>query len=614
MAQRVLKKLEVLKQYEKKRLRKYDMTECRNLGTVQLNPYVRTPLTSDFKMDYETSRSEKSAISASLFNQHVIQHSQSTVQSRQRSESTQTMRKNYSGKPAVRPFSAPACLKHKPTYQRGNLQALDGCFMILKLQPKLKPARSTEEVQKRRVSEEHMIAETGGQDQQLMVTVGKGYLLSANESTISNVERNQSSQELGSESEVKLLPNSNLSPDLSLLKDSLTTEGGRTEKDFIYPKDTLQKKKKPIVPLCIEDEIEKPNAKIIRAGCPRPKCESPMKMSESFPVFTRNDAYMDNYILNRWLALYGNKALDYMDQGTDACKYLNPVLQNNYNESISIIGSKEPSPPPPKVTVKRKKKPMLSGKPKRITLQILSVENAPSNIYVRSKKERPFVQKTNVSVAKTININTIIERRLTQSMLMGSKDTLMIQGVNLKGTDHPSILSRNLISGVKPKVPLHSVEDVRRKGRMIFVDYIPISKPIPVQRSGGKLSAPYSSTKVKPSETNKSLVCHHDEFDQESYQDENQPADMEATALHSRSFIQKGSDGSRRLVASASLKVFSDETSNRSQNTGIMATQSELLHIVPTRSDIISIPTAQFDAAESNKDQRMQDFNDTLQK
>ncbi|KAH0618519.1 hypothetical protein JD844_017808 [Phrynosoma platyrhinos] len=337
-------------------------------------------------------------------------------------------------------------------------------------------------------------------------------------------------------------------------------------------------------------------------------------MSESFPIFTQNGGYKENYVLNRWLALYGNKAFYDMNKRGEVCMDLNPVLQNNYNESIAVIGSKKP-PPPPNVTVKRKKRLTLSGKPKCFTIQILSVEKARCDVCISSKKETPIVQKTGASVTRTINSNILKERNITRSLPTCSKDTLMIQGVNLKSAEYPDTLSSSLISRMKSQLPLNSVEDVHGKGRMIFVDYIPISKPIPIHRPGGEASAISDPTKTKPSETNKSLTCHQDVFDQKPFQDENRAANIEILALQCKALVQEGRKGSSsRLTSSASLKGFPGEISNSlgSQKPADMATCSEEQHIMPTHSAIISIPTAQFDTIESHRDQSMQDFNDTL--
>ncbi|XP_042321639.1 uncharacterized protein LOC121929792 isoform X2 [Sceloporus undulatus] len=527
--------------------------------------------------------------------------------------SSQVTRKNHSGKPGARPFSAPTYLKSKPTDQRGNLQALDGGFMILKLKPKLKPAHSAMEVQKKRVPEpqitNYFTAELQStQDQQTMATEEKDDYLSTEKSTVTDVGRNQGPQDLEQERKVKFCPNGNLSDALngsSLLKDNLTNEGEKTEKTFIHSEDTLLKKKKLPVPLCIEDEIEKPNAKVIRVGSPKAKSQIPVKMSESFPIFIHNGGYMENYVLNRWLALYRNKAFYDMNKRGEGCMHLNPVLQNNYNESIAIIGSKKP----PNLTVKRKKKPTLSGKPKRITIQILSVEKARCNVCASSKKETQFVQKTGASVTRTINSNIVTERNSTWNMPTFSKDTLMIQGVNLKSAEYPDTSSSSLISRMKSQLPINSVEDVRRKGRMIFVDYIPISKPLPIHRPGDEVSPIYDPTKTNPGETNKSFVCHQDMFDQRPFQDGNRAADMELIALQRKSLIQEGRKGSRRrLTSSASLKGFS----LRFQKLGNRATRSEEQYIMPTHSEVISIPTAQFETTESHRDQSMQDFNDNL--
>ncbi|XP_053248088.1 uncharacterized protein LOC128415634 isoform X1 [Podarcis raffonei] len=632
MVQRVLVKLDVMKQYEKKRLSKYELIECRKLGRVQVNPCVRTPLTFDLNLNYELSRSVKSSISVTPSTQHVIQDDQSAVQQSQRPQSQSTQRKDHSGKPVVRLFSAPSYLKHKPTNQRVNMEALDGGFTLLKLKQRLKSAHSATEVQKRpgRMSEDerkylsgmddyHRSISTGTscEDGRTTAVVGKG---------VYDEAKHGVDQELMRKGKVKSCTNVHSLQDNMNKRDALWkydfTNEGKNIKTLTHFEDAVLKKKKVSVPLCIEDEIEKPNAKVIRAGSSRPKCDSLPKSSESFPVYCHNEGYVKKHALNTCLSMYGDGAFYGVNRSGEICMQLNPVLRNNYNESTAITRSKQNSPP--NETTKRKKKPALSGKPKRIAVQILSVKKKPcDDIFTSSQKE--IVQKMSGSVTKTFSRHTVPERSTSTNMPQRQKEGLMVCGENPTLAIYRTISSRSLISGIKSQLPdffekeLASPEEPRKKDRVLFVDYIPISKPIPVPRSGSKLAnhhnsvpsarslcSSHSCAKIVSVESSKSEVKHQDNSHQKPFLDENRASNMEVSA---QSPIQEDSERLIGPTSSLSLRSFQEEV-----NSSLEPQKSELTACSEEQSagsahaPVISIPTAEFDVSESHRDPSMQNL------
>uniref|UniRef100_A0ABM5G8A5 Uncharacterized protein C1orf141 homolog n=1 Tax=Pogona vitticeps TaxID=103695 RepID=A0ABM5G8A5_9SAUR len=380
-------------------------------------------------------------------------------------------------------------------------------------------------------------------------------------------------------------------------------------------------KKKAYIPLCIEDEIEKPDAKVVIAGCPK-KSHITVKMSESFPVLHHNEEYMEKYVLNRWLALYGNKAFYDINKRGEVCTHLNPVLQNNYDETIAIIENRKS--PPSKVTAKKKKKPNFSGKPKHITIRILSVEKAPCYVPLSSQKTAPFLQKTHRRITRTVSRHNIVGRHIQQKKPESNKDILMVHGVNSQSNKYPHIASSVLVSRVKSQLPIFldkqftSVEELRQKGRMIFVDYIPISKPIPIHPSGEELLDQASNsaivgdcTKLRPMEISQSEMYHQNTFEQKQV-GERKSGDIDLTAQEHLSSIQKSSERSSRSTPSLSLRGFEAEENNSpgAQKSGTLVKHSEEKHIALTHCPVISIPTAQFETSELHRHQNVQEFND----
>nr|XP_034979434.1 uncharacterized protein C1orf141 homolog [Zootoca vivipara] len=591
MVQRVLVKLDVMKGYEKKILSKYELIECRKLGRIQVNPCVRTPLTFDLNLNYELSRPAKSSISGTPSAQHVIQDDQSAVQQSQRPQSQSTQKKDHSGKPVVRLFSAPSYLKRN---QRVNMEALDGGFTLLKLKQRLKLLIPPQKFRKD-LGESVYDDAKHGVDQELK---RRGKVKSC--------------------TNVHLLQD-NLNKRDTLWKCDLTNEEKNIKTHF---EDAVLKKEKVSIPLCIEDEIEKPNAKVIRAGSSRPKCDGLPKSSESYPVYCHNEGYVKKHALNTCLSMYGDGAFYGVNRSGEICMQLNPVLRNNYKESIAITRSKQNSPP--NETTKRKKKPALSGKPKRIAVQILSVKKAPcDDIFTSSQKE--IVQKMSGSVTKTFSRNMVPERSIPTNLPQPQKESLVVCGENPLLAIYRTISSRSLISGIKSQLPdffekeLASAEEPRKKDRVLFVDYIPISKPIPVPRSGNKLANHHKSVpsarsscsshgyaKIISVESSKSEVKYQDNSHQKPFLDESRASNMELSA---QSPTQEDSERLTGPTSSLSLRSFQEEVnSSLEPQKSELATHSEEQCAGSAHTPVISIPTAEFDASESHRDQSMQNL------
>ncbi|XP_070604638.1 uncharacterized protein C1orf141 homolog [Erythrolamprus reginae] len=522
MAQRVLVKLDVLKQYEKKTLKKYDMVESQNLGNIHLKPYDRTPLTFDFKLFYEPKKSNIPAI-PSLHKSYIAEKEQNLIvlpESWDISSSTSrsALSTHFSGKSAVRPSSA-------PSYLKSNLKTADGNFLILKQKIKQKTAYSTLEVQKipKTLSDLNLLpartcitwdAETSLRERKDEIIKKPAINAKARRKPIQDlrmedkliVSRHDRLQSIGQDQRKANLP-----------KDYLSNDGQSIQAGFIPDnKSGFKKTGVSILPLCIQDELEDPNSKVISAGRVK-EPQNQMKMSESFPIFA-HERSSKRFAWNRWLLLYGKKTLDYLNQDNEASMDLNPVLQNNYDESIAIINSR--ISPRSNLRAKRKKPPTFTRKPKLITIQILSLERQLSNLSVDSQKGTSLVQKTHGHFTKTITRHVVTEKNILQNMSQRNKDILMAVREKPIGNAEPS---PSIFSRIKPsltdflKKPLTKSKERLKRSRV--VNCIPLPKPIPVceapeglvgqklpfivdyslRKSTDKLSADRSSSDQDPS-------------------------------------------------------------------------------------------------------------------
>ncbi|KAJ6662646.1 hypothetical protein lerEdw1_011783 [Lerista edwardsae] len=256
MAQILLEKLDKLKKFEKETMTKYELIDSPEPGKLQFTPFVRTPLTFEFKLDYELSEDGRERMLASPqlleYGQTAFQCIESVCRPRS-AVSLQLPRKKRSDIPGVRPFSA-------PFNEKGNLQALDNGFMILKLKTphsrevKKRPKWMPKDTSKILRHSNDFTAEMTGRHGETTVTVGKGDKL--NRATIYEESRKQDAEHLGRSDSLPKIDTS------------------RLVKKTIFSRDSDVKEKKLFVPLCIEDEIKKPNAKVIRVDDERAKLSS----------------------------------------------------------------------------------------------------------------------------------------------------------------------------------------------------------------------------------------------------------------------------------------------------------------------------------------------------
>ncbi|XP_058032648.1 uncharacterized protein C1orf141 homolog [Ahaetulla prasina] len=602
MAQRVLVKLDVLKRYEKKKLSKYDMVECQNLGKVQLKPYHRTPLTFDFKLFYEPT-TKKSSIPAipSLHNSYIIEKEQNSTMPSESWDipstsssalSTHFSRNIYSGKSAVRPSSA-------PSYLKSNLKTADGSFLILKQKLKQKNAYSTSEVQKipETLSDLNLLpARTCIKwDGETSVRETKDDIINQSEA------RREPTQDLRMENKFIVGTSEHLRSigqderKVNLPKDYLINDGQNIEAGFIYDnKSGFKKKEMPLLPLSIMDELENSNGKTISVRCTQAESQNQMKMSESFPIVC-HERSRGNFAWNQWLLLYGKKTLDYLNQDNEACMDLNPVLQNNYDESIAIIKSK--TYPHSSLTAKRKKKPTITRKSKPITIQILSLERQLSKLSVNSQKGTSLVQKTHGHFTKRITRHVVTEKTILQNMSQRNKDILMADGKKPTGFVEPSL---STVSRIKSslaeflKKPLTKSKERFKKSKAI-VDYIPFPKPIPVCEApeglvGCKVPLLMDCTLRKPSDK---LSADRSSSDQDPFLNET-TADMELRAQDLESSLRKSGETSSETTNSSFLLDLNNE-SLESEKSAIYSKDKSS----GDPSTVISIPTASPVTSES---------------
>ncbi|XP_053106922.1 uncharacterized protein LOC128325300 isoform X2 [Hemicordylus capensis] len=633
MAQRALMKLDVLEKFEKKILKKYAMIDSQTLERVQFSPFVKKPLTFEFRLDHDVHRVRRASTPAVPYTQRATENHRSSVQSTERPKSAsarQLTQQNRFNKPAVRPFSAPANMKCIPSDQKGNLQVVGSGFMILKQKQKLKPTHFSTELLSKDASSilrhtdmlyDDVPAGASAHDGKTTVTVGKGD------------KRNQFRNEVAwypeRDGTLRFRRHDHLLPDdrtirkYTLLEDGLTNQGEKIMKSNIYSKGTVLKEKKALIPLCIEDEIEKPNAKIIKVHRPSAQQRSPMKASETYPIFCNNDGYMQKYVLNRWLALYGDKAFYDASKKSEVHMHLNPVLQNNYNESIAILGKKNYDPS--HIPIKRNKKSTFSRKKEIISI-IMERER-----YIRtcSRKERPLMRKMGKSLPNAMRRHTVLERKISQTIPKCRKDAFMVFGANPDGEICHDTSPSNVILEIKPQVRGYfdkSIEKSRRKELLIYVDYIPISKPIPINASGSKLAGQdlshstsnstvlvHECTKTKPNAKEKSAEYHNAPSDNKPSLDEGRLGGLEFSVSRSHSVGQEGSERSIRPTSSLALREFSSELNNdlRPSESGVSAIPLEEESMLLIHSPLVSIPTAQDDSAESSRRQSIQKTTNT---
>ncbi|KAM6456298.1 uncharacterized protein PHA67_014781 [Liasis olivaceus] len=328
-------------------------------------------------------------------------------------------------------------------------------------------------------------------------------------------------------------------------------------------------------------------------------------MSETFPIFCHHERYRWKFVWNQWLLLYGKKIFGYLNQGNEACMLLNPVLQNNYNDSIEIIQNKKY--PSSNLSAKRKKKTSFSRKPKRITIQILSLGRELCNLSANDQKGTSLVQKTNGHVTKTITRHAVTKKNILQNMSKRNKDILMESRKKPIGNIEHSPSTG--VSGINSSLPdfwkktLTENKERLKKGRII-VDYIPSSKPFPVCEApdglfGHRLPLSVDRFFVMPSGTEPS--ADRGSFAQEPFLNETQVAETKSRGQHLKPSMQDSGERSSQVRESSSLPDFQGERrksaeSEKSENAAIY---SEEQGIGRPHSPVLSIPTGKPDASES---------------
>ncbi|XP_060087962.1 uncharacterized protein C1orf141 homolog [Heteronotia binoei] len=624
MTQRLLVKLDTLKKYTMKRLAKYEKMESPSLGKVQLSPFVKTQLMVELKLDYELSPAGKSSFFASTEHVAGSSHISAYYQERPRSVSAAHITRK---KPALRPSSAPNNLKAKRSDKKGKLQTLDGGFVILKLNRKLKPLHFTTEVQKRpeRISHDEskildntdtyhrLPAAARRQDEQPTVAMEKGER--TDQSRMQEEISNQDAQQVEKDNKVRFYINGHVLPydpntrKYIPLDETVMPEGERIETSTIDSKDNVLKEKESFIPLSIEDEIEKPNAKIIQVDLPKAKPLTPMKMSETHPVLCNNERYLQKLILDKYVNQYGDKGF------SDTCvvfTHLNPILQNNYNETLTILQSPNFAS---KVTAKKKKKPTTFSIRQILSAEVSSREKKHCNP-MHSQIGKPVGQKmpgsfTNAN--RPITKEAVKEKYVSQPIHKNKKYEFVVCGVHLKTDVYHEIVSADGISGTRSQVldsldkSITPTEAVPKK-RVLFVDYIPISKPVKIYTYGDKLSYEDSSLPVN----NYSVIndCTEGIAIKKGRSDVNQDASdkkafLDKTSLDSMEFpgsCHPFSFEDDSEISSSTISTFSSKGFQTEVSTTFKSQKGEQQPVILSPSRVISIPTAQCDASEPNKD------------
>ncbi|XP_019344580.1 uncharacterized protein LOC106737842 [Alligator mississippiensis] len=526
MTQRLFAKLDALEQSSRESLAKYARIECRGLGKLQLKPYVSTPLTFEFKEDYELPSARRSIISGPKPSPQLAEEEQIFTHLKTRSESPRLMiRKNHTGKSTIRPFSAPDNLQAKPCYQQEDLHTLKEGFITLKLSQKVKPVSfrakvhrrpkwktEVERVQKLKVlcqqeNEAHLASALNhkdtshwcssrnatSQNEEILAPATTGDKL-GQYSTYGESGKTVA-QQLERDNKICVCVNELLSSDdqkagnEALLKESAFNQG--SVKSNLQSKKCNSEEKKNLISLSIEDEMEKPGAKIIHAGSSKAKFASPVKASETYPITYSEERYMQKFILNRWPCVCrGKVSYDLENENSEACTNFNPVLQNNYDYALALNGEKEENLQ--NVTVKKNKKlnRTLSAK-KKVSVHILS-SDGKTKILINSQKEKTFVEKIVQSffyAEAPVSKFTSKERNISTTKGECDGNDLLVHGVNPKLAVFYESFSTQEIPVAVSKCcwfygkPLSTISHTQKKGRLAQssqLSYISIAKPIEI--------------------------------------------------------------------------------------------------------------------------------------
>ncbi|XP_077189520.1 uncharacterized protein C1orf141 homolog isoform X2 [Paroedura picta] len=584
------------------------------LGKVQLSPFVKSPLLVELKLDYELSPAGKSSFLASTERFSESSHISTYYQERPKSVSAAHIPRK---KLVLRPSSAPNNLKVKRSDKKGKLQTLDGGFVILNLSQKLKAHHFTAEVQKRpeRISYDeskilgrtdsshhHLPTAARRRDGQPTVPMGKGERA---DQTSKEEISNQDVQQVEKDNKVRFSINGhflpydpNTSKDIPL-EETLMPEGEEIKISTVDSKDNALKEKKSFIPLSMEDEIEKPNAKIIQVDSSKAKPPTPMKSSETQPALCNNEVYLKKLIMDKYVNQEGDKI------SCDTCvvfRHLNPILQNNYNETFTILQNPDFTP---RVTTKKKKKPSSFSKLQILRAELSSSEKKYCND-MYSHTGTPAGQKIPGSFT---NANRPVMKEtvkyVSQPIHKDKKCEFIVCGVNLKTDEYHEIVSGDRLTGTKSQAlgSLNMTPAEIPKKRVLFVDYIPISKPVKMCTYGDEISHQDSSLPVSSYSTINDCTedkairkdrsdINQDDSDKKDFLDKISLDGMEFSGYCHSFLFEEDSEMSSTTISTSSSKGFQAEVS----------TSFKSLEGEESPHRVISIPTAQCEASESNRD------------
>lgn len=281
---------------------------------------------------------------------------------------------------------------------------------------------------------------------------------------------------------------------------------------------------------------------------------------------------------------------------------LNSVLQNNINESISILRSQKHTLP--SVTTKRKKKPTFPKKQPITGIQMSSFERF--SLPPHCQKKKPFLQKLSESFPNTIRRHTAIQRNITQTIPKCRKDIFMVHGMNPTTDTHHDISTSSLIKRIKSQFPgclMKPVGKCTKRGRLVHVDYIPISQPISIHTSESEVSGHHTSHSVHhPSANSTSIEKDKPEpylhlRDKKCSLHEGRLGGIEFAVSCYSTFVT----GPSRRTSVLSPRSILSESSGGTRPPSTEEQEAPLPH-----GTVISIPTAQYYASESRRNSNRQ--------
>lgn len=337
-------------------------------------------------------------------------------------------------------------------------------------------------------------------------------------------------------------------------------------------------------------------------------------MSETHPVLCNNEEYGQRFILDKYLSQYGDEAF------CNTCvvfRHLNPVLQNNYNETLTILRTPKFTS---RVTAKKKKrKPTSFRKLKFLSAEISTGEKKSCNP-IHSQIGKLAGQKMTAHFTNTKRLimkESVKEKHVSQPIHKDKKYEFVVCGVNLKTDIHHENVPAVGISETRSQVlvsldkSITSAAEVPKK-RVVVVDYIPISKPVKMYTYGNELSYQDSSLAVNNSSEINDFTegkaigkdrsqVNQDVSDKKAFLDQTSLDSMEFSGNCDLLLFEENSE-----MSSASVSILSSKNFQIEVSTDDKCQEREQQSILLSPSQVISIPTAQCDASESNRDLSVQ--------